>query len=298
MALENSHHTILFRSSVFGLVLAGCVGSTQADLVNRWSFNETGGTTVSDSVGAANGEIKGAGATLGGGRVTLSGGPSATAPYVDLPNGIVSGLTDATIEGWAVVDGAQAWARLFDFGSTAGGELAGPGGGGEGQDYFILSASRGTNINQQRFEFRNLDPAFGGASAGNITGTTQLLDTNLSTTLGTPFHFAIVFDSAADQVREYRDGALVGSGTVTFELGNLNDVNNWLGRSNWTADSNLQGSFDEFRIYDTALSDAQVSASFAAGPGTVIPEPATIGLGVILLSLGSLRIVTKRRRRA
>lgn len=269
------------------------ISSAHGDLVNRWSFNESGGTTVVDSIGGADGVILGEGAALGGGRVTLPGGASDTAAYVDLPNGIISSLTDATIEGWAVVDGAQSWARLFDFGSTTGGEVTGPGGGGEGQDYFMLSAFRGTDVNVQRFEFRNMDPAFGGADAGDVTGTTQLLDTSIPTTIGEQFHFAIVFDSAADEVREYRNGQLVDTGAVTFELGNLNDVNNWLGRSNWTADANLQGSFDEFRIYDTALSDAQVMASFQAG----VPEPTTLGAVLaVLATLASLQFARRRRR--
>ncbi len=70
-------------------------------------------------------------------------------------------------------------------------------------------------------------------------------------------------------MRVYRDGEFVDSKAVTVELGNLNDVNNWLGRSNWTADANTQGSYNEFRIYDYALTANQILGSYLNGPNTI-----------------------------
>jgi hypothetical protein len=48
---------------------------------------------------------------------------------------------------------------------------------------------------------------------------------------------------------------------VGHQLGNLHDVNNWLGRSNWTVDQNFAGSFSEFRIYNHAMTPAEVASS-------------------------------------
>ena len=48
---------------------------------------------------------------------------------------------------------------------------------------------------------------------------------------------------------------------VGHQLGNLHDVNNWLGRSNWTVDQNFAGSFNEFRIYNHAMTPAEVASS-------------------------------------
>jgi hypothetical protein len=53
---------------------------------------------------------------------------------------------------------------------------------------------------------------------------------------------------------------------VAHQLANLNDVNNWLGRSNWTGDANFGGSFNEFRIYDHAMSESEVTNDFLVGP--------------------------------
>ena len=55
---------------------------------------------------------------------------------------------------------------------------------------------------------------------------------------------------------------------VERNLSRLNDVNNWLGRSNWTGDANLAGTFDEFRVYNGLLNEAAVQANFTAGPNS------------------------------
>jgi hypothetical protein len=245
--------------------------------IHRYSFNDAAaadatGKTIVDSVGGANGIVRGDGSSLSGTQLSLDGGPSATAAYVDLPNGIISKLTNATVEGWVTIEGEQSWARLFDFGSTLNGEeLDEAGGGGEGQDYFMLSASRGTNISQQRFELRNNDPDSGGPDEGTVGPTQQILDTEIPTELDEKFHFAAIYDGtgATSVLRQYRNGEFVGEQGVDIELQNINDVNNWLGRSNWTNDANLQGSYDEFRIYDYVLSENEILGNVAAGPNTV-----------------------------
>ena len=43
------------------------------------------------------------------------------------------------------------------------------------------------------------------------------------------------------------------------------DVDNWIGRSLHPEDPNLNGTVHEFRIYDAALSQAAVRASFLGG---------------------------------
>jgi hypothetical protein len=246
--------------------------------IHRYSFNnsssnDASGAVITDSIGGADGAVLGDGSSLTGTQLRLDGGGSDFAAYVDLPNGLISGLTDLTVEGWITVEGNESWQRVFDFGSTIGGELDEPGGGGEGQDYIFLSASRGTEISQHRLELRNNDPDYGGNDPGNVGTTVNTLDTNVATELDEPYYFAAVYDSDGDfgspVIREYRDGLLVGSQPASIELGNINDVNNWLGRSNWTVDANFAGTYDEFRMYDYALTDNQVLGNFEAGPEVI-----------------------------
>ena len=57
----------------------------------------------------------------------------------------------------------------------------------------------------------------------------------------------------------YLDGTVVASGPTTVlpkDLGKT--TQNWLGRSQFTADAYLTGSLDDFRIYNRALSEAEV----------------------------------------
>lgn len=276
--------------SIFSITLAVLFGaaSSNAALVHLYDFNEASGNTVFDSVGTAHGSILGDGASRIAGQVSLPGGSSGSAAYIDLPNGILSSRTSTTFEGWVTPTGTQAWGRVFDFGDSLGQELTAPGGGGEGKDYFLLSMNRGTEANTQRIEIRNENPAGGGVST---------IDSNVMQILGEPFHFAVTFDAGAgtggtNLVTNYRNGVVASSGETAINLDDINDVNNWLGRSNWTGDANAQANFDEFRIYDHALSAAEVTESLNAGT-TPIPEPS----GMALLTVAGIGLLMRRSRK-
>jgi hypothetical protein len=272
----------------------GVASSCEAALRHRYSFNE-GATadatarTIVDSIGGAHGTVRGAGASATANQLVLPGGSSALAAYVDLPNGIVSRLRDATFEAWYTIDTTENWTRIFDFGSTTGGELAGPGGGGEGQDYIFYAPMRGTNIDSQRVESRNNDPLFGAGGSAGILGATSTMDPEFNHTLDQQYHVALVFDADGGgalgaAMTLYINGALpqgeeANPQATPIQLQNLNDVNNWLGRSNWTSDANFDGSFNEFRIYDEALSADRVAANTSAGPD-VVPVLEVISLEV------------------
>ena len=238
------------------------------DLIHRYTFNnpagDASGSIVPDSFGTADGIVQnGAGVTrFTGSRVTLSGGASASAPYVDLPNGLLSangtnngGSGGITLEGWVKVTGSHSWARIFDFGSTSTGEISGPGGSGDGLDYLMLSAENGTDVNTRRTELRNEDPGGGGIVTVD----------HPSSDFGRDNHFAVTWDEATGQILTYEDGALVSSVTTDDAMSDINDVNCWLGRSNWTGDQNLEGEFDEFRIYSRVLTLADIQLNQAGG---------------------------------
>ena len=255
--------------------------------IHRYSFsndasgNATGAEIV-DSVLGANGVVLGEGSSFSGDQLILDGGPSDVAAYVDLPNGLISGLTDVTIESWVTIEGVQNWARVFDFGNNSpggdDGELLGPGddNGGEtrGLDYLMLSASRGTDRNVHRVDYYDEDPAGGG---------TVTIDFSDPKDLGDDRHYVVVLDSDGDELTGagtlsvYSDGVLMGSSTTSIALSGVDDVNNWLGRSNWTNDANFEGAFDEFRIYDYALTNNEILGNFEAGPDTVNTAPSIPG---------------------
>ncbi len=270
--------------------------------MNRYSFDDAAGTagagtTITDSVGGAHGTIVGLGAAFTGSSLSLpGGGGGSTAAYVDLPNGLLSVHNTVTFEAWYTIGATpQAWGRVWDFGSSAGGEVLGSGGGGEGQDYFLFAPNHGTNINLQRNAVRNLDPlTLGSGTAPTVAGE-QNRDGALASVSGQQYHVVSVWEQAGTGgvLTFYRDGVSLGSTNTTFNATDINDVNNWLGRSNWTGDSYFQGEFNEFRIWNEAFDDTQVAASFAAGPSFVIPEPRVFGL----IGITGLLLLARRRGR-
>ena len=69
------------------------------------------------------------------------------------------------------------------------------------------------------------------------------------------------------------NGELDGQVAFFDKLSEINDVNNWLGKSQYETDAEFGGTINEFRIYDAALSPAEITVSYEAGPQAVCPSP-------------------------
>jgi hypothetical protein len=242
---------------------AGGSGGTTACgacIVHRYSFSGTT-TTATDSVGTAHGTI--VGGTQSGGVVTLAGGTADQ--YVSLPTSVLAGLTDVTLEFWVSWTGGTAtWQRVFDFGSNDG--AAGEQGStNTSSSYFFFtprgqattaSAScMGTTAGLPRVTYTLAGPASETCVIGAgafPAGLTQVAVTVQNTTLSL-----------------YLNGAAFG--TPAALPGTLTDVtrtNNWLGRSQFSSDTEFAGTISEFRVYSVARSASQIAASSTAGPDT------------------------------
>lgn len=213
----------------------------RAALRHRYRFDGTG-TVVTDTVSGANGNVLNA-ALDGSSALTLAGGTSEQ--YVELPDGIISALTDATFEAWVTWQGGASWQRVFDFGDMD---------GNNGRTYLFITPSHGGGTASLRATM-----SLSGSATEVLVDGTAALDT------GEMRHLAVVVDDQ-NELRLYLDGALVSSVPNTRALSALSDVNNWLGRSQFAADEELAGTYHEFRIYDEALTGEQIAASFALGP--------------------------------
>lgn len=208
-------------------------------LVHRYSFDGSG-TEATDSVGMAHGTI--VGGTLANGVVDLEG--LTTDQHVDLPDGLVSGLTDATFEIWSTWRGGSEWQRLFDFGDQTGSM--------NGRSYLFLTPV--SNGGVARAVFRKP------STAEVIASDTALFPANV------PSHAAVVVDDTNDTLSLYVQGVLRATTTLTDSLSSINDVNNWLGKSNYAVDPNFSGTITEFRIYEAALTETQIALSHELGP--------------------------------
>lgn len=240
-------------------------------LLHRYSFSGTPddsapeSTVIVDSVGMADGEVLGTGALFDatGTSLILPGGADADGGgYVNLPNGILSTIpnvdtTGVTLEVWMTNNATTAWVRAFDFGNNTAGE----GNASTTQTSTIDLIARRSGGGEVWTEFTLSRAAFG----------TQELRGNSTIALDTLAHLVLTLDPQTGTRHLYLDGVSIGSDTIAFDnnsIAALDDVNNWLGRSN-AADNRLQGSFDEVRIHSGIMTASQVVTNNLAGPDTI-----------------------------
>jgi hypothetical protein len=203
-------------------------------LVHRYAFNEYGGLVVADSITPAGNGILPSGGTLSGGQLALSSGSSQ---YVKLPAGIMQGLTNFTIALWVNLLSNATWNRLFDFGINQTTNMFLTAQAGSGMQFAILTNS----------------------------GSAQLI-TYAATPSTNAWHQVVITLSGSTGVM-YLDGAPVGTNaSMTINPSVMGVwVNNFLGKSEY-ADPYLNGSIDEFQIYNRGLSAMEITALNAAGP--------------------------------
>jgi hypothetical protein len=217
-------------------------------LAHRYSFEGSGATAV-DSWSGEDGSIEGT--TLdGSGSIVLD--PDAGEQFVELPSEIVSSFASVTVESWFVWDDSPVWTRLFDFGNTEEGEIGVPGTGST----FLLFTPRS-----------NVGPDHPYAAFSFGEGPTEVTcadDAPLS--VGDMHHLAVVVDTQNQTFTLFLDGSLSCAIALTAPLSDLQDVNCWIGRSQFATDTGFAGSVDEFRIYDIPFTQRQAAFSFAAGP--------------------------------
>ncbi|MGB2866283.1 MAG: LamG-like jellyroll fold domain-containing protein, partial [Sedimentisphaerales bacterium] len=214
---------------------------TDPNLMGWWKFDEGAGATALDWSGHGN-------------HATLMGGPTWTAgydgdalkldgadDYAVLPIGeLISSMSSATFTTWVNFSNiGGAWQRIFDFGSGTG-------------TYIFLCPRTGT----------------GGPMRLAITTSAGAGESLIDATNTLPsgwHHVAAVVKSGNMQL--YLDGAVVASGSTSVIPSDLGRTgSNWLGRSQYAADGYFNGSLDDFRIYDYALSADEIETTMRGDP--------------------------------
>ena len=248
-------------------VFAGASASAQT-LIDQWNFNETSGTTAANTVGGgASASLMGGATFNGSGGVALNG---TTGTGISLGSGLLNGLTSVTFEGWFSYTGA-ANNPLFSFNNNniwSGTYLRFNLNGHSGNDY--------------------IEPISGWG--GHVLNGTPLANNTLN-------HIAVIYDPSASYEAIYVNGSLAtsysGAPADVPALSNYAGFNGSIGLSPWISangytpdDPYLNGTIDQFSIYNGALSGSQIAADFAAGPAPV-PEPGTCamlagGIGMLL----------------
>ncbi len=204
-------------------------------LTHRYSF----ATDANDSVGTAHGLLMGA-AKVSDGQVQLNG---THGTFVNLPGGLIAGYPAVTFEFWASFGTNRNWVRVFDQGSTN---------GSNGQyDLYFCPHSGGRD-----FRLTVMDPQ----PTERIVKIPGNLDNQ------TNLHIACVLDPTSGFMGIYTNGALAASRNDLKSLASVHTNCFFLGKSLFANDAPLNGSIDEFRIYNEALSAAAVATSYKNGP--------------------------------
>ena len=223
-----------------------------------YKFDETSGTTVTDSSGnARDGSMTGTYTRVVGkfgNAVNLNG----SSGYAVLPTGLVQTLGDFSITAWVKLDTNGYWARIFDFGSGT-------------DKYMFLCLREGSGI---RYAIK--------LSGGGE----QICDCPVALPTGVWKYVAVT--QTGSTVTIYIDGiALAKSTGITNKPSALGSTTqNWIGRSQYN-DPYLDGTVDDFRIYGWGLSATEVVAMAGDRPDNCIDylkKHGAIGDNVLLVN--------------
>ena len=191
-----------------------------------------GSTIATDSTGNGwDGTLIG-GARWTSGKINNAVDLDGSNDYISLPEGVVDGLTDFTISTWVYLDTTSTWSRVFDFGI------------GTTENMFLTPRS---GSGTARFAITT-----GGAGGEQQINCTNALPTEVWT------HIAVILDGSTGIF--YVNGTEVGrNSSISLTPDSLGPTTqNYIGKSQYR-DPYLNGCVDDFRIYDDALSAANIA---------------------------------------
>jgi hypothetical protein len=196
-----------------------------------WAFNESSGTTASDSWGTRHGTLVN-GPTWVAGKKNNAVNLDGSNDYVSFPSGLVSTLNDFTIATWVYYRSNTGWQRIFDYGS--------------GTSTFMFLTPKSGAGNRLRFAIK-----LNGGSEQQINAA--------SLSLNTWHHVAVTLSGGVGIL--YVNGVEVArNSSMTLKPSDLGSTSqNWIGRSQYSADPYLNGMIDDFRIYSRALSASEIA---------------------------------------
>ena len=170
----------------------------------------------------------------------LPGGAAgdSTAPYVSIPNGLFAGLKATTISTWVKWSGGEDFQWVYCIGKDL------------NTATFVTPSYSGVGKTRS-----SIKPVNGGSETG-VTATQKLPTgqwVNLVTTID------------GQSISYYVNGAKIGTTPAALELAATmyspaNTTSGYLGKPFWAGHPFLAGALDDFRVYDTAFTGAEVAA--------------------------------------
>ncbi|MBN1518047.1 RICIN domain-containing protein [Candidatus Sumerlaeota bacterium] len=146
--------------------------------------------------------------------------------YVTLPS-VVADRNDMTVAAWVKWNGGDAWQRIFDFGNDT-------------SQYIFLTPNSGRR--SLRLAIKDKDDE-------------QLVDAP-PLPVGEWHHLAVTLCGNTGWI--YLDGQPISLGYISLNPSSFKPKHNYIGKSQWP-DPLFNGSIDDFRIYNYALSHAEIA---------------------------------------
>lgn len=204
-------------------------------LILHYDFETIAGQSVFDESHHSN-----SGTLFGSPTVTLGRNgngvhfPTQT-DYLSLPQGIVNSLTNFSVSTWVKMNALNGWSRIFDFGS------------GQSYNMFVTPMSGNSTL---RFAIKN--------GVGE-----QLVDAPSALKTNEWVHVAVTYawNNSTNQGvgKLYMNGVLAGTNqafTINPSMLPLT-TQNYIAKSQYP-DPALNGTVDDFRIYNRALTDVEI----------------------------------------
>ncbi len=266
---------------VNGTLASGSTGNSNeaqailgTPLYAQLKFDETSGTTASDSTGDGwtgtlmNGATWTAGES--GNAVNLA---KASSQYVSLPAGVVANISDFSISAWVYQTSVATWARVFDFGS------------GDGF-YGGVDVWGNTHWNAERYMYLTTQSGSGKVRFGisrSTGGGEEDVDGTSAVPTGQWTHVCVT--KSGNVATLYVNGIAVGQNLnmPMMPLQLLPTTTNYIGRSQSRNDPYFDGKIDDFRIYRGPLSTGAVY-TLATGLQPATPPSAPTNLTVTALA--------------
>ena len=251
------------------------VCASHAGLVLHYTFDETSGTTTADSSGGGHTgtltNMSGTEWTTGktGGGLSFDGNDD----YVNVPTAAHPTGSEVSVAFWS--KGEVGLSKNYLIYSSSSGRVLSihlPWGTGSGNVVWDVGNQGGS-----------YDRTSKTASAAEVAGSWV--------------HWTFTKNATTGFMNIYHNGALwhsEGSKTRTMPATNTFDMLHIGGTSNSLWD--WEGTLDEFRLYDHALSSGEISALAGSG-GAVAPEPASVFATLGLLSAAGCGLREWRRRK-
>ena len=214
-----------------------------------YNFDENAGAIAKDSLeNKEDAQLKG-GVSWTEGLVNGAAKLDGNNGYIALPDDVIKGLSEMTIQMWVNQQEDKRWSRILDFGNGAGDNLflSGYGSPGGGKNaiglHLVVGDTEDTVYSADNFRLTNNEWT----------------------------HLAVTFKGTTCTI--YMNGEEIAKNTgMRVNPSGLKNSMNYIGKSKYGADPYFKGSIDEFSVQDKALTGAEIKE----GIKQYLNEPETV----------------------